>query len=176
MVVVSIGGFVSAVSRQLSDLNPDDAKFAEAAALIETAPNRVYQAINSELVTLHWQLGEGLSQKIENANSEYERGDARHTQGDLVVKLGAERARRRTWISDRRHSNWSSRTALPLPHLRRATAEPRRRQAIESVGPINRERLHWSSNDRSGDPRCDHRVQLEAQIDHSITRLDVQRH
>jgi hypothetical protein len=77
----------------LSDLNPDDAKFAEALALIETARNRVYQAINSELVTLHWQLEERISQKIENANSEYERGDAVILKGDLVVEVRVERAR-----------------------------------------------------------------------------------
>ena len=58
---------VSAVPRQLSDLDPDDTKFAEVLALIETARNRAYQAINSELVTLYWQLGEHISQKIENA-------------------------------------------------------------------------------------------------------------
>jgi hypothetical protein len=58
---------VAAVPRQLSDLDPDEAKFAEVLALIETARNRAYQAINSELVTLYWQLGEHISQKIENA-------------------------------------------------------------------------------------------------------------
>jgi predicted nuclease of restriction endonuclease-like (RecB) superfamily len=58
---------VSAVPRQLSDLGPNDGKFAEVLALIETARSRAYQAINSELVTLYWQLGEHISEKIENA-------------------------------------------------------------------------------------------------------------
>jgi hypothetical protein len=75
---------VSAVPRQLSDLDPDEAKFAEVLALIETARNRAYQAINSELVTLYWQLGEHISQGIENA----EWGDG------VVDELAAALARR----------------------------------------------------------------------------------
>lgn len=53
---------VSAVPRQSGDLGSEDPKFAEVLALIETARNRAYQAINSELVTLYWQLGEHISQ------------------------------------------------------------------------------------------------------------------
>ncbi|HKY38634.1 MAG TPA: DUF1016 N-terminal domain-containing protein [Polyangiaceae bacterium] len=75
---------VSAVPRQLNDLDTDDAKFAEVLALVETARNRAYQAINSELVTLYWQLGEHISQKIQNA----EWGDG------VVVELAAALARR----------------------------------------------------------------------------------
>jgi predicted nuclease of restriction endonuclease-like (RecB) superfamily len=58
---------VSAVPRQLSDLDPGDTKFAEVLALIENARSRAYQAINSDLVALYWQLGEYISLKIENA-------------------------------------------------------------------------------------------------------------
>jgi hypothetical protein len=36
-------------------------------ALVETARNRGYQAINSELVTSYWQLGESISRKIDSA-------------------------------------------------------------------------------------------------------------
>ncbi len=36
-------------------------------ALIEAARNRAYQAVNTELVTLYWQLGEHISHKIEKA-------------------------------------------------------------------------------------------------------------
>lgn len=75
---------VSAVPRQLGDLDSDDFKFAEVLTLIETARNRAYQAINSELVTLYWQLGEHISQKIENA----EWGDG------VVDELAAALARR----------------------------------------------------------------------------------
>jgi predicted nuclease of restriction endonuclease-like (RecB) superfamily len=53
-------------------------------ALIETARTRAYQAVNSELVTLYWQLGEHISQKIENA----EWGDG------VVDELAAALARR----------------------------------------------------------------------------------
>jgi len=45
----------------------DDARFAEVLALIEAARNRAYQAVNSELVSLYWQLGEHISQKIASA-------------------------------------------------------------------------------------------------------------
>ena len=75
---------VSAVPRQLSDLDPDDTKFAEVLALIENARSRAYQAINSDLVALYWQLGEYISLKIENA----EWGDG------VVDELAAALARR----------------------------------------------------------------------------------
>jgi len=54
--------------RRSSALAPDeDARFTEVVALIETARNRAYQAVNVELVTLYWQLGEHISQKIASA-------------------------------------------------------------------------------------------------------------
>ncbi len=70
--------------RQLSDLDQDEVKFAELLALIETARNRGYQAINSELVTSYWQLGEYINRKIDSA----EWGDG------VVDELAAALARR----------------------------------------------------------------------------------
>jgi hypothetical protein len=52
---------VLAMPRQLSDLDQDEVKFAEVLALIETARNRGYRPIKSELVTSYWQLGEYIS-------------------------------------------------------------------------------------------------------------------
>src|SRR5262249_10470582 len=46
---------------------PDDVRFAEFVELIEAARNRAYQAVNSELVSLYWQLGEHISRKIASA-------------------------------------------------------------------------------------------------------------
>ncbi|MCC6902043.1 MAG: DUF1016 family protein [Polyangiaceae bacterium] len=63
---------------------PDEARFADVLALIEAARNRAYQAVNTELVTLYWQLGEYISQKIEKA----EWGDG------VVEELAATLARR----------------------------------------------------------------------------------
>jgi predicted nuclease of restriction endonuclease-like (RecB) superfamily len=42
-------------------------KFAEVLDLIETARGRAYQAVNTELVGLYWQLGEYISKKIASA-------------------------------------------------------------------------------------------------------------
>lgn len=44
-----------------------DGEFEEVLALIETARHRAYQAVNTELVRLYWQLGEHISQKIASA-------------------------------------------------------------------------------------------------------------
>ena len=41
--------------------------FDEVLALIEAAKRRAYQAVNAELVSLYWQVGEYLSQKLESA-------------------------------------------------------------------------------------------------------------
>ncbi len=43
------------------------AQFDEVVALIEAARGRAFRAINTELVTLYWQLGEHISRKIESA-------------------------------------------------------------------------------------------------------------
>lgn len=58
---------VSAPPKQSGDLTPDDTRFAEVLALIEAARGRAYQAVNTELVSLYWQLGAYISKKIESA-------------------------------------------------------------------------------------------------------------
>ena len=42
-------------------------EFGEVLALIEAARHRAYQAVNTELVGLYWQLGEYISEKIVSA-------------------------------------------------------------------------------------------------------------
>jgi len=59
-------------------------QFDEVVALIEAARGRAYQAVNTELVTLYWQLGEYIDKKIANA----EWGDG------VVEELARELARR----------------------------------------------------------------------------------
>lgn len=44
-----------------------DARFEEVVALVEAARGRAYEAVNSELVSLYWQLGEHISRKIASA-------------------------------------------------------------------------------------------------------------
>ncbi len=44
-----------------------DARFTEVIALIENARGRAYQAVNSELVSLYWELGGYISRKISTA-------------------------------------------------------------------------------------------------------------
>ncbi|MGJ8652597.1 MAG: PDDEXK nuclease domain-containing protein [Opitutaceae bacterium] len=46
--------------------------FSEVLSLIQTAKRRAYQAVNTELVNLYWQVGEYISRKVESA----EWGDA----------------------------------------------------------------------------------------------------
>jgi predicted nuclease of restriction endonuclease-like (RecB) superfamily len=76
---------VAAARRQSHALAPsEDARFAEVVALIEAARNRAYQAVNTELVSLYWQLGEHISRKIASA----EWGDG------VVDELAATLARR----------------------------------------------------------------------------------
>lgn len=43
------------------------ASFDEVLALIDAAKRRAYQAVNSELVGLYWQIGEHISRKLDNA-------------------------------------------------------------------------------------------------------------
>lgn len=62
----------------------NEARFDEVMALIEAARQRAYQAVNTELVDLYWQLGAYLSKKIESA----EWGDG------VVEELAASLARR----------------------------------------------------------------------------------
>ncbi len=61
-----------------------DAQFDDVVELIEAARARAYEAVNSELVSLYWQLGEHISKKIESA----EWGDS------VVDDLAAMLARR----------------------------------------------------------------------------------
>lgn len=53
--------------RKQSAVVESDARFAEVVGLIEAARGRAYQAVNAELVSLYWQLGEYISRKIANA-------------------------------------------------------------------------------------------------------------
>ena len=61
-----------------------DPAFDEVLSLIDAAKHRAYQAVNIELVTLYWQVGEYISQKIASA----EWGDG------VVVELAQAIARR----------------------------------------------------------------------------------
>jgi predicted nuclease of restriction endonuclease-like (RecB) superfamily len=75
---------IVSTGRRKSAALESEARFAEVLALIEAARRRVYQAVNTELVDLYWQLGAYLSQKIESA----EWGDG------VVDELAATLARR----------------------------------------------------------------------------------
>ncbi len=57
---------VSALARQSTGL-AEAGEFDEVLALIKSARQRAYQAVNTELVGLYWQLGEYISNKIESA-------------------------------------------------------------------------------------------------------------
>lgn len=61
-----------------------DPAFDEVLSLIDAAKRRAYQAVNTELVTLYWQVGEYISKKIASA----EWGDG------VVVELAQAIARR----------------------------------------------------------------------------------
>ncbi|WP_437555328.1 PDDEXK nuclease domain-containing protein [Sorangium sp. So ce367] len=61
-----------------------ETRFDDVVALIEAARGRAYQAVNAELVSLYWQLGEYISRKIASA----EWGDG------VVEELAASLARR----------------------------------------------------------------------------------
>lgn len=58
--------------------------FDEVLSLIDAAKRRAYQAVNAELLTLYWQVGEYISRKIASA----EWGDG------VVVELARAIARR----------------------------------------------------------------------------------
>ena len=65
---MAAGPMVDRPRRHLTALAPSEgAKFDEVLALIEAARGRAYQAVNSELVGLYWQLGEYISTKIASA-------------------------------------------------------------------------------------------------------------
>jgi len=46
---------------------PEQATFAEVLELIRAARGRAFQAVNTELVGLYWQVGEYISRKLESA-------------------------------------------------------------------------------------------------------------
>lgn len=45
----------------------DEVAFAEVLQLIEVSRQRAYQAVNTELINLYWQIGEYISRKLESA-------------------------------------------------------------------------------------------------------------
>jgi hypothetical protein len=57
---------LSAVLRELPQA-PLEAAFTEVLRLIQDAKQRAYQAVNSELVALYWQVGEYISRKLKSA-------------------------------------------------------------------------------------------------------------
>jgi predicted nuclease of restriction endonuclease-like (RecB) superfamily len=62
----------------------EEPSFAEVAAMIEQAKQRAYQAVNTELINLYWQIGQFISRKI--AAAEW---------GEGVVEKLADYIRRR---------------------------------------------------------------------------------
>ena len=50
----------------------EEAGFAEIVGLIAAAQQRAFQAVNSTLIDLYWQVGEYISRKIEAAEWEME--------------------------------------------------------------------------------------------------------
>ena len=53
-----------AVTAKLGATEPIETSFAEVVGLIEQARLRAYQAINTELVGLYWQIGQHISGKL----------------------------------------------------------------------------------------------------------------
>ena len=54
---------VSPVVKPMLNL-PEASAFEEVLQFIQTARQRAYQAVNTELITLYWQVGEYISRKI----------------------------------------------------------------------------------------------------------------
>jgi predicted nuclease of restriction endonuclease-like (RecB) superfamily len=52
---------------RLSPQVAEESAFTEVLELIQSAKQRAYQAVNTELVTLYWQVGEYISRKLESA-------------------------------------------------------------------------------------------------------------
>ncbi len=46
---------------------PVEASFAAIVGMIQAAKRRTYQSVNTELVSLYWQIGEYISRKLESA-------------------------------------------------------------------------------------------------------------
>lgn len=64
--------------------NRGDERFAEVVALNEAARGRAYQAVNAELVTHYWELGEYTSRKI--ASAEWGDGIVEELAADLATR------------------------------------------------------------------------------------------
>ena len=60
-------GHLVTIPRSLTRTLPKRGELAEVLALIAAARGRAYQAANTELVGLYWQLGELISEKIASA-------------------------------------------------------------------------------------------------------------
>lgn len=116
----------------------DETRFAEVLELIEAARSRAYQAVNSELVSLYWQLGEYVSRKIASA----EWGDA------VVDELAAVLARRYPGLRGfTRRNTFRMRQLLP-PSLHRAqsTSTPQRRRSCPCTrGSAVSRRGRWNT-------------------------------
>lgn len=65
--------------RRLPNRSPARGRFGEVIALIEAARGRAFQAVNTELIKLYWEIGAYISKKIETAE-----------WGDAVVEELAE--------------------------------------------------------------------------------------
>lgn len=66
IVSAAMTQIVAPAVRQISKLPLENA-FGEVLQLIQAAKQRAYQAVNSELVTLYWQVGEYISGKLKSA-------------------------------------------------------------------------------------------------------------
>ncbi len=108
---------VSALRRQSTALAPAG-KFDEVLALIEAARRRAYQAVNTELVGLYWELGEYISSKIASA----EWGDG------VVDELAATIARE--YPGMRLHA------PQPVPDAAVLRGLPRRRESVSAADTI----------------------------------------
>lgn len=64
---------------------PDEISFAEVVSLIHTARQRAYQAANTELVALYWQVGRYISQKL--AAAEWGEGVVNQLAQHLALTL-----------------------------------------------------------------------------------------
>jgi predicted nuclease of restriction endonuclease-like (RecB) superfamily len=60
----AVAGSGKTTSAKPAPVQPMDDAFAEVLCLIQSARQRAYQAVNSELVSLYWQIGEYISLKI----------------------------------------------------------------------------------------------------------------
>lgn len=102
-----------------------DTRFSEVIALIESARARAYQAVNSELVSLYWQLGQYISRKI--ASTEWGDGVVEALAADLARRYPSVRGYTRPNLcgSDARaKERWSNtRSHAQRPHLARSSSE-----------------------------------------------------